>query len=334
MTIDTAAALPRPFARDTRAQGTPQLSIICPFYNEEEVVDVFFERLVPILESTGLPYEVVCVNDGSRDGTQRRLLEQARTRRGVVVVELARNFGKEAALTAALDRARGEAVVPIDADLQDPPELIPRMVEAWRGGAEMVVARRADRSTDTWLKRTTSALFYRVHNAISDTPIPENVGDFRLMDRKVVEAIRQLPETRRFMKGLFAWAGFATTTIEYVRESRVAGKTKFSGWRLWNFAMEGFTSFSTAPLRIWFYVGCLVALISIVYATWIMVRTLVYGVAVPGYASIIVSVLFLGGIQLIGIGVLGEYVGRIYLESKRRPIYIVRSVSGSREGEA
>jgi glycosyltransferase involved in cell wall biosynthesis len=225
----------------------------------------------------------------------------------------------------------GEAVIPFDADLQDPPDAIPRLVARWREGFDVVLAKRSERRTDSYMKRGTAALFYRVHNAISEMSIPENAGDFRLMSRRVVEALKQLPENRRFMKGLFAWVGFRTAQIEYVRQPRVAGRSKFSAWKLWNFALEGLTSFGTLPLRVWTYIGGCTALFAIILAAYFTVRTLVRGVDVPGYASIITAVLFLGGTQLIGIGVIGEYVGRIYMEAKRRPVYIVRRIY--RQGE-
>jgi glycosyltransferase involved in cell wall biosynthesis len=302
------------------------ISLVCPFYNEEETIPGFFARLKPVMEGIGELYEVICVNDGSTDGTLSMLLVQKEQTHQIKIIDLSRNFGKEAALTAALDYAIGDAVIPIDADLQDPPDLIPKMVELWRQGAEVVVAHRADRLSDSWVKRTSAFLFYRIHNKMSDTLISPNVGDFRLMDRKVVEAVCRLPESRRFMKGVFAWVGFRTVTIDYVREQRAAGKSKFSGWRLWNFALEGITSFSTMPLRVWLYAGAIVALLALVYAIALAIKTLLFGVVVPGYASLIVSILFLGGVQLIGIGVLGEYIGRIYMETKQRPVYIVRQI--------
>jgi polyisoprenyl-phosphate glycosyltransferase len=300
------------------------ISIVCPFYNEERGVGGFFSRLIPAMDRLGERYELICINDGSRDGTLEALLTMRALYPHVRVIDLSRNFGKEAALTAGIDAARGDAVIPIDADLQDSPELIARLVQEWKRGFEVVLARRADRRADSFAKRLTALLFYKVHNAISDPAIPENVGDFRLMDRKVVEAIKQLPERRRFMKGIFAWVGFRSTTIEYVRDPRLAGKSRFSGWKLWNFAIEGVTSFSTAPLRIWSYLGLAVAAFAFVYAGFIVMRTVIYGIDVPGYASLLAVTLFLGGIQLIGLGVLGEYLGRVYSEAKQRPIYIVR----------
>ena len=221
----------------------------------------------------------------------------------------------------------------MDVDLQDPPELILEMIESWRQGNDVVLARRVDRGTDTWAKRVSATWFYRIHNWMADPIIPENVGDFRLMDRSVVDALNQIPETRRFMKGLFAWVGFKTSVVDYVRPTRAAGQGKFNGWRLWNLALEGLTSFGTAPLRIWTYIGSGVALISLIYGFFIVFRTLVQGIDVPGYASLFVTVTFLGGIQLLGIGILGEYLGRTYVESKRRPVYVVRHIFEPKENE-
>lgn len=225
-----------------------------------------------------------------------------------------------------MDAACGDAVIPIDADLQDPPELIPVLIDKWRAGADVVLAQRVRRDTDSYAKKRSAGLFYRLHNRLSSVQIPENVGDFRLMDRAVVQALGQVRETQRFMKGLFAWLGFKTEIIEYARAPRAKGMTKFSGWKLWNLAMEGITGFSTVPLRIWTYVGGLGALLTLCYAAFIVVRTLVQGIDVPGYASLLVAVLFLGSLQLISIGLLGEYIGRMYLEAKRRPIYVVRKI--------
>jgi len=303
------------------------ISLVVPFYNEEEVIDRFFIEVRAVL--TSIPnsdFEIVCVNDGSRDQTLNKLLGYSSADARIKVIDLSRNFGKEAALTAGLDHAAGDAVIPFDADLQDPPEAIIQLVEKWREGFDVVIATRVERASDTYAKRSTAALFYRIHNAISDIRIPENAGDFRLMSRSTVDALKQLPENRRFMKGLFAWVGGRTAEIEYARLPRIAGTSKFSGWKLWNFALEGITSFSTLPLRVWTYIGGATALFAFFYGSYLVVRTIVRGVDVPGYASIITAVLFLGGMQLIGIGVIGEYVGRIYVEAKRRPIYIVRKI--------
>ncbi|CAG4900957.1 glycosyltransferase family 2 protein [Paraburkholderia saeva] len=303
----------------------PLLSLVVPFYNEEESIEQFFPRVGSALRSIeSVDYEIVCINDGSKDATLLKLFEVARSDPKVHVVDLSRNFGKEAALTAGLNEALGDIVVPFDADLQDPPEVIAELVAKWQEGYDVVVAKRIDRASDTFLKRSSAAAFYRLHNKLSDVKIPENVGDFRLITREVVEALKLMPESRRFMKGLFAWVGYRTATVTYTRESRVAGKTKFSAWKLWNFALEGLTSFGTLPLRVWLYLGLAVAMLSLVYAGILVARTLILGIDVPGYASLITAILFLGGIQLIGIGIIGEYIGRIYVESKQRPIYLIR----------
>lgn len=305
--------------------GAAVVSIVVPFYNEGDGVTAFFDAIRPILSSVqNIHFEVVCIDDGSQDDTLDRLIRVAQVDSRFVVLELSRNFGKEAALTAGIEAARGDAVIPIDADLQDPPSLVPKMIAEWRAGADVVLARRADRSTDSVLKRLTAGAFYRVHNTMSDVPIPANVGDFRLMDRCVVEALRRLPERQRFMKGLFAWVGFRTVTVDYVREPRAVGQTKFSGWKLWNFALEGITSFSTAPLKVWTYLGAVGASAAVLYAAFIVVRTLMFGVDVPGYASMLVLILFFGSLQLVSVGLLGEYLGRVYLETKQRPTYLVR----------
>ncbi|MGC2048761.1 MAG: glycosyltransferase family 2 protein [Gallionella sp.] len=304
------------------------LSIVCPMHNEEEALPLFFGRILPVLNQLGEDFEIVCVNDGSTDGTLNGLLSACHNDTRIRVIDLSRNFGKEAALTCGIDYARGDAVIPIDADLQDPPELIADMVKLWRQGFDVVLAQRTDRHADSFIKRKSAEWFYRLHNAISEPEITANVGDFRLMDRKVVEALKKLPERRRFMKGLFAWVGFRQAVIPYTREQRKAGKSKFSGWRLWNFALEGITSFSTAPLRIWFYIGVVVAALAFFYGAFIVGRVILLGRDTPGYASLITIVLFIGGLQLVGLGVLGEYLGRIYSEAKERPIYIVREDSG------
>lgn len=239
------------------------------------------------------------------------------------IINLSRNFGKEAALTAGLDYAKGDAIIPIDVDLQDPPELIKTMVSKWEEGFDVVLAKRIDRSSDTFIKKITANSFYKINNKISNINIPENVGDYRLFSKKVLKAIQALPENQRFMKGIFAWVGFNTTVVEYKREKRVAGNSSFNGWSLWNFALNGITSFSTVPIRIWLYIGSIISALSFLYGIWIIIKTVLLGVDVPGYSSMMTVVLFLGGIQLMGIGILGEYIGRIYNESKKRPIYIV-----------
>lgn len=307
----------------------PLVSLVVPFYNEGAAVPVFFEAISHVLTSIDTAaFEIVCVDDGSKDDTLARLLEAARSDQRIRIVELSRNFGKEAALTAGLDMATGDAVIPMDADLQDPPELIAGMVEKWQRGADVVLARRIDRNNDSLLKRCTASLFYKIHNRVSLTEIPANVGDFRLMNRAAVDALKRLPERQRFMKGMFAWIGFHTDIIDYVRPARAAGSSKFTGWKLWNFALEGFTSFGSVPLRIWTYVGLLGTALSAIYIVVIVARVLIHGIAVPGYASLLVSILFFGSLQLLSIGILGEYIGRIYAESKQRPVYIVRQHHG------
>lgn len=305
---------------------TVELSVVCPMLNEEGTIDLFLSRIVPILKSTRLRFEIVCVNDGSTDNTLSHLLKYKEQHGHLTVIDLSRRFGKEAALSCGIDRARGAAVIPIDADLQDPPELIVEMVALWRQGFDVVLAQRIDRSADNPIKRRTADWFYRLHNGISDTPLPPNVGDFRLMDRKVVDVLKLLPERRRFMKGLFAWVGFRQATVSFVREPRSAGQSKFSGWRLWNLALEGLTSFSTVPLRIWTYIGLFVAMLAFCFGLVIVGRTLLLGSDLPGYASLVTIILFLGGVQLIGMGIIGEYLGRVYTEVKGRPLYIVREI--------
>lgn len=302
----------------------PVFSIVCPMFNEEDSVPLFFENLLPILVKTGESFEILCVNDGSCDDTLDCLIKMQREIAQLRIFDFSRQFGKEAALTCGINHARGNAVIPIDADLQDPPEVIVEMLALWRQGFDVVLAQRNDRSCDNFFKRKTAECFYWLHNAIADTPITPHVGDFRLMDRKVVNALKSLPERRRFMKGLFAWVGFRQAIIPYTRKMRCAGYSKFSGWRLWNFALEGFTSFSTLPLRVWTYLGLIVSAMAFTYAVFIVGRVLFLGRDTPGYASLITAVLLLGGLQLIGLGVIGEYLGRIYAETKGRPTYIVR----------
>lgn len=308
------------------------ISLVAPFYNEEDNVELTLAVISDSIDKDRFLWEVIAVNDGSTDSTLNKLMESNITAFKLVIVDLSRNFGKEAALSAGLEHATGDAIIPLDADLQDPPQLISTLIEKWEEGYDVVLARRLDRSSDSFLKRVTAGAFYKVINRLSDVDIPHHVGDFRLMDRRVVDVLKTLPEARRFMKGLFAWAGFRTVIVDYVRPERSLGTSKFSGWKLWNLALEGITSFSIVPLKIWTYIGFLVAACSFVYGGFIIGRTIVFGVDVPGYASLTSILLFMSGLQMIGLGVLGEYVGRIYLEAKRRPPFIVRSVhtKGSR----
>jgi len=304
-----------------------RLSLVIPVFNEAETVNLFVDKVTQVFEKLpAVSIEFLFVNDGSTDSTLETLLTRQRQDSRIKVIDLSRNFGKEAALTAGLQIARGDVVVPIDVDLQDPPGLILEMIAKWREGYEVILARRINRDSDSWAKKTSANWFYRIYNKIANPKLPENVGDFRLMDRCVVEALKELPESCRFMKGLFAWAGFRTAFIDYSRPERVAGTTKFKSWKLWNFGLEGITSFSTVPLRIWIYFGFIVSFASIMFALFIILNVILYGRDVPGYASLIVAITFFGGVQLIGIGLIGEYLGRTYIESKRRPVYLVRRV--------
>jgi len=301
------------------------VSIVTPFYNEGDGVTQFYNAFIKLMSTLpNYDFEIICVDDGSEDGTLNSLVAIADMDNRFIILELSRNFGKEAAMTAGIDAANGDCVIPIDADLQDPPELISSMLKEWQEGAEVVLARRIDRSTDTYSKRKTAAMFYRFHNLLSSLQIPENVGDFRLMDRIAVDALKQLPERQRFMKGLFAWVGYHTVTVDYIRQSRSTDTTKFSGWKLWNFAIEGITSFSLVPLKIWSYICGLCAIFAFFYAAFIIIRTMIYGIDMPGYASLLVVMLFFGSLQLISIGVIGEYIGRIYFETKKRPLYLIK----------
>jgi glycosyltransferase involved in cell wall biosynthesis len=275
-----------------------------------------------------MKYEIICINDGSKDNTIGRLIDYHHQNPAIKIVNLSRNFGKEIALSAGLDYATGAAVVPIDADLQDPPELIAEMVEKWREGYDAIYATRRSRHEETWLKRFSANAFYRTLNRISLVPIPHDTGDFRLLDRRVVDALKKMPERNRFMKGLFSWVGFKQTSIYFDRPARYQGETTWNYWRLWNFALDGITSFSFIPLKVWSYIGVLVAIPSFFYASFLVLRTLIFGIDLPGYASIMVAILFLGGVQLVSLGVIGEYLGRVYEEVKRRPLYLVRDAYG------
>ena len=306
----------------------PTLSIIVPMYNEEDAMDGFFKRVQRVLQTVTPSYEIICVNDGSRDLTLARLRQAAERDERIKVVNLSRNFGKEIALSAGLDHATGDAVIPIDADLQDPPEVIPLMVAKWRAGAKLVLAKRRDRSSDGWLKRVTANGAYWLFSKLTHPRIPQNVGDFRLMDRDVVNAIKRLPERSRFMKGLFAWIGYEAEMVEYDREARSAGETKWNYWKLWNFALDGITSLSSLPLRIWSYLGFGVSLFAMAYLGFTVAKTVIFGLDVPGYASLMSVILFFNGVLLVGIGVIGEYLARIFTEVKARPLYIVSETIG------
>lgn len=301
-----------------------KLSLVVPVYNEEETIPIFYKAVRGFDGLKPYEIEIVFINDGSKDSTESIINALSLSDNLVKSINFTRNFGKEPALFAGLDNSTGEAIIPIDVDLQDPIEVIPDLIEKWKAGADVVLAKRTDRSTDGKLKRKTAEWFYKLHNKISNPKIEENVGDFRLMSREVVESIKLLPERNLFMKGVLSWVGGRTDVVEYARAKRVAGDSKFNGWKLWNLALEGITSFSTFPLRVWTYIGSFVALMSFLYGLWMIFDTIIFGNPVKGYPSLFVSILFLGGIQLIGIGVLGEYIGRIYIETKQRPKYIVK----------
>lgn len=309
-----------------RRPADPLLSLVVPVFNEEESVDLFIDSTIGVLEAAAFRFEIVFVNDGSRDDTLIHLLDHGERDKRLRIVNLSRNFGKEAALTAGIDNARGDVLIPMDIDLQDPPELIAHFIEKWREGYDVVYGVRTLRVTDTATKRVSAGWFYRIFNALSPVRIPANAGDFRLVDRRAVEVLRQLPERNRFMKGLFAWVGFNSIGVPYERPARSLGDTKFNLWRLWNFALDGVVSFSTTPLRAWFYVGVAIAAIAFLYALLIVTRVLLFGIDTPGYASLLIAVLLLGGIQLLSLGIIGEYLGRLFLEVKGRPIYVVEGV--------
>jgi len=301
-----------------------KISLVVPVYNEEDAIPVFYKTVRDFESLKQYTVEIIFINDGSKDATEAIINALAVSDPLVVPLSFTRNFGKEPALFAGLEHATGDAVIPIDVDLQDPVSIIPLLIEKWQDGADIVLAKRADRSTDGRLKRKTAEWFYSLHNKISNPKIEENVGDFRLMSRHVVENIKKMPERNLFMKGILSWVGGKTDVVEYVRAERVAGGSKFNSCKLWNLALEGITSFSTFPLRMWTYIGLIVAGLSFLYGAWMILDKMLFGNNVPGYPSILVSILFLGGVQLIGIGVLGEYIGRIYIECKNRPRYILK----------
>lgn len=306
----------------------PLLSAVIPFLNEEECLPSLIAALDDSLSHIGVPFELILVDDGSRDHSVAVAKEELQKRPQIraSITSLSRNFGKEAALTAGLQAASGDIVVPLDADLQDPPSLIKEMLAQWQEGYDVVYAVRRQRAGESKAKRFTAYGFYRLMSRLSKTGIPADTGDFRLMDRCVVDALMRLPERSRFMKGLFAWVGFRQIAIYYDRDPRKLGQTNWNYWKLWNFAIDGVTSFSRVPLQVWSYAGLAIALLAIGYGTWMILRTLLFGIDLPGYASLMTAVLFLGGIQLIGMGVLGEYLGRVFEEVKSRPLYLVRDV--------
>ena len=317
----------------TRAHGinTTILSIIVCMYNEEQVIDIFFDTLLPVLGEIGEHFEVICVNDGSKDGTFASLIERNNADPRIKIIDFSRNFGKEIAMTAGLDYAAGEAIIFIDADLQDPPELIPEFVQKWKEGYEIVYGIRSQRKRDTVLKRMTASLFYRLFNRLGEISLPVNAGDFRLLSKKAADSLKGLRERRRFMKGLFAWVGYEQIGIPYERSSRAAGTTKWNYWKLFNFAIEGLAAYSSVPLRLWTYVGFGSFLFSCMFILYMVYTYFFIGGNLPGFYLTIVSILFFGGLQMMTLGIIGEYISRIYDEVKGRPLYIVNKVIGFSE---
>ncbi len=304
-----------------------KVSILVPVFNEEESIPLYLERMLPLVQKEAYRFEFVFIDDGSSDQTLEILLETREKAAGSVdirIIELSRNFGKENAMLAGFQAVDGDAVIPMDVDLQDPPELIPQFLRKWEEGHDMVVGVRRQRNADTWFKRWTARQFYRVFNALCGRRLVPQAGDYRLMSRDVIDALNSLPEHTRFTKGLYAWVGFKKAVVTFERAPRAAGRSKWNAWKLWNFALDGITGFSTLPLRIWSYLGIVVAMFGFGYGLFLVVRTLVFGVEVPGYTSIMVTILILGGMILTSLGVIGEYLGRIFEESKRRPSYIIR----------
>ena len=302
-----------------------KISIVVPVKDEEMAIKPFLKEVFGELKNIKYKLEIIFVDDGSSDNTLLTIKETSLIHEEVKYISFSRNFGKEAAMSAGIEYATGDAVIPMDVDLQDPPIVIHEFIRLWEEGFDTVYGYRLSRNEDTTSKKMTAGMFYKVFNKISDNPIPYNAGDFRLIDRKVVDVLRKMPEQNRFMKGLFAWPGFKTTSVPYHRPARKHGKTKFNAWKLWNFAVDGITSFSTWPLRIWSYIGGGIAIVALFFMVFIIMRPILFGRDFPGYASIMSTILFFGSIQLISIGVLGEYIGRLYIEVKKRPSYVIKS---------
>lgn len=314
-------------ASRTRSTRGRSVTLVVPVYNEEASIAAFLGRTTPILSSLGprISFDILFINDGSRDQTESVILAAAAERNDIGLINLSRNFGKEAALAAGLNYAQGEAIIPLDVDLQDPPEVIGAMIEKWEAGAKIVNARRTRREGDSWFKALTARAFYRIFNALAEQPIPRGVGDFRLLDREVVQAIRQLGERSRCNKAVFSWVGFETDEITYERPARSAGTSRWSNGKLWRLALDGIFASSTMPLRVWTLLGMGLALLSLLYSAFLILRTLIFGIDLPGYASTAVLILTFGGLNMLALGIIGEYVGRIYTEVRQRPLYIVRS---------
>lgn len=316
----------RPKVSPSQIHPAISLSIIVPFYNEQEVLEEFHSRLTKVLDSLPITCEIVYVDDGSKDNSLDVVSSFTSINSSISVIGLSRNFGKESAMSAGLEHCRGQAVILLDADLQDPPELIPQMIAKWREGYDVVNMQRRQRDGETWFKKFSAASFYKVMNAAAKIDVPENVGDFRLLSREVVDHINQLPERNRYMKGIFSWPGFRQATIQFNRDARFCGETKWNYLKLIGLAMDGITSFSIRPLRIATAVGGLVALSAFIYGVIIVFKTMMFGEPITGYPSMMVVQLALGGIQLLSIGLMGEYIGRIFIETKNRPLYLIQSV--------
>jgi glycosyltransferase involved in cell wall biosynthesis len=310
-----------------KAVHRPLISIIAPAHNEQEVLVDFHRRVTAVLDRMAVPAEILYVNDGSTDGTLAIMQQLLADDRRVSLIDLSRNFGKEIAMTAGLDHSQGEAVIVIDTDLQDPPELIPEMVRLWQSGHDVVYAQRESREGESWLKKVTAHWFYRVIDRVTHVHIPRDTGDFRLLSGRAVDALRRLREQNRFMKGLFAWIGFSQVAIRYRRDARSAGETKWNYWKLWNFALDGITSFTTVPLRLATYLGLGTAMLAFSYAAFVFWKALIYGDHVRGYPSLMIVILFLGGVQLMALGTIGEYIGRMFNETKQRPLYFTNQIS-------
>ena len=300
-----------------------QLSVLVPVFNEEEVLPAFRTRLEPALSPCTPDHEIIFINDGSTDGTLPLLKQWAKQDKHIKVLSLSRNFGKEAAITAGLQASSGQAVIILDADLQDPPELMGALWKKFKEGYDNVYGVRQDRSADSFFKRITAGAFYKLYNRLADTPIPYNAGDYRLLSRRAVDAVLCLPERERFMKGLFSWVGFRTAAIPFTRAERVAGKTKWNYWKLWNFALNGLTASSTWPLKLATYSGVFISAAAFLFALWVAYKKIMFGNPVSGYSSLMVAILFFSGVQLITLGVIGEYLSRIFNEVKQRPTYFI-----------
>lgn len=301
-----------------------KISLVVPVFNEQDAIPIFIQKISELNYLRNYDIELIFINDGSLDNTEQIILNLSREYSFIKVLNFSRNFGKESALFAGLEYSSGDVVIPIDVDLQDPIELIPEMISEYKNGYDVILAKRKERKSDSFWKRKSAEYFYRLHNKLSNPKIEENVGDFRLMSRRVVDSVISLPEKNLFMKGILSWVGFNTKVIEYSRKERSAGITKFNGWKLWNLALEGITSFSTIPLRVWTYIGLSISSLSFLYIIFIIFKKIFWGESVLGYPSLMVVILFMGGVQLIGIGILGEYIGRIYIETKNRPKYILK----------